>query len=362
MKARIYFTDMPFGFDVERNCFTQALRKRHDVEISEEPDFVFYSAFGTDFLRFQNCVRIFLALEPALPNFNDCDYAIGPFRLSFGSRYFRTPPYLNYGEEDFGETLMKNRMVSQEDTEREFCNFVYSNASSGEGARLRIAFCQALAKYRHIDCPGEVLHNAEHKIEARYHKKDHLSEKNYNSDWMRSKLIFLQNYKFCIAFENCTMSGWATEKLIHPLLAGSVPIYWGDPGVSEYFNTKAFVNCADYGNDFDAVIQRVIELDRDDGQYLEMLHQRPLKDSYPLRWKEDMADFLSSIIQRGVKPFDKNPIGFPSMTAQDHAMLCREGKMGMRKITQNTAACVKEWLHYKIDRRGQARGGERSGA
>ena len=38
MKIHIYFTDMPFGFDVNKNCFMQALRKRHEVEISEEPD------------------------------------------------------------------------------------------------------------------------------------------------------------------------------------------------------------------------------------------------------------------------------------------------------------------------------------
>ena len=350
MKIHVYFTDMPFGFDVNKNCFMQALRKRHEVEKSEEPDFVFYSAFGTEFLRFQHAVRIFLAVEPVLPNFNDCDYAIGPFKLSFGERYFRTPPFLNYGEEELGETLWKERMVSQENTGRKFCNFVYSNAHSGEGAKLRSAFCQALSNYRHIDCPGEVLHNMEDKIGTRYHKNDHLSEKHFNGDWMQSKLNFLQDYKFSIAFENCAMSGWATEKLIHPLMAKSIPIYWGDPNVTEYFNEKAFVNCANYGNDFEAVIRRVIELDRNDAQYLEMLRQRPLTDAYPLHWKDGLADFLSSIIERGVRPFDKNPIGFPSMTAQDDAALCRDGKMGLRKIARNTSGCFKGWLDYKMNR------------
>lgn len=350
MKIPICFADMPFGFDPDENCFTQALLKRYEVEISEKPDFVFYSAFGTDFLQFQDAVRIFLAIEPVLPNFNDCDYAIGPFRLSFGERYFRTPPYLNFGEGELDETLIRERTVSWEEAKRKFCNFVYSNAKSGEGARLRIAFCQALSEYRHIDCAGEVLRNMEDGIESRYHKNDHLSEKNFNADWMRSKLKFLRGYKFCIAFENCAMPGWATEKIIHPLMAGSIPIYWGDPNVTEYFNEKAFINCASYGNDFEAVIRRVIELDRDDDQYLEMLRQRPLTDAYPLRWKDNLADFLSSIVERGAKPFDKNPIGFPSMTAQDDAALCREGMMGLWRIARNTSACVKGWLQYKMDR------------
>ena len=347
MKIKIRFTDMPFGFDAENNCYMQALRKHYSVEISEKPDFVFYSVFGTEFIQFFNSVRIFLALEPVLPNFNDCDYAIGTSKLSFEGRYFRTPPFTDYGEDALWESLLEEREVSAEDAKRKFCNFIYSNENNGEGARLRKRFCRELMKYRHVDCPGSVLNNMENVIEPRYFDGSHFSEKSFNSRWIWSKLEFLQNYKFGIAFENSAMPGWTTEKLIHPMMAKNIPIYWGNPDVAEYFNPKSFINCADYGDDFSAVIQRILELDQDEEQYLDMLSQCPLSDAYPLHWKNDMAEYLSEIIDSGVKPFDKNPMGFQTVTAQDYASLCRTGKVGMKKIVRDTVNSVAGWLSYK---------------
>lgn len=347
MKVHIKFTDMPPDFDEERNCYIMALRKHHNVEISETPDFVFYSVFGTEFLRFPNCVRIFLALEPVLPNFNDCDYAIGTSKLSFGGRYFRTPPYTDYGEGALWESLVKPREASAKDAKREFCNFVYSNGNNGTGARLRIEFCKELMKYRHVDCPGRVLNNMKNGVEPRYYNK-RLSGKGFNKQWVWSKLDFLQSYKFSIVFENAALPGWATEKIIHPFMAKSIPIYWGAPDVAEYFNTKAFINCADFENNFDEVIQRVIELDQNDDEYLEMLRQCPVAGGYPLNWRDDLADFLSGIVEGGNTPFEKNPMKFQTITAQDYASLCREGKVGMRRIVRDTAASVKGWLEYKL--------------
>lgn len=341
------FTDVPFGFDIKNNCFMQALQKKYDVEISETPDFIFYSAFGTEFLKHTKCVRIFLALEPVLPNFNDCDYSLGPFPLSFGDRYFRLPPFANYGEDDFWKILTEEREVPKEAFDRKFCNFVYSNANSGEGALKRIEFCRKLAEYKHIDCPGKVLNNMPAAIEPRYGKGD-FSEDQWNPQWIQSKMDFLRCYKFTIAFENCAMPGWTTEKLIHPMLAGSVPIYWGAPDVTEYFNPKSFINCADYGYDFQAVIQRIMELDEDEEQYLSILRQRPLLNTYPFDWKNDLAEYLAKIVERGAVPLEKNPIGFPTMTVQNYQGLCRAGKIGMRKIVWDTMDSIKGWLFYKF--------------
>jgi len=347
LKIKIRFVDMPYGFDSENNLYISALRKHYEVEISENPDFVFYCVFGTEFLQYSSSVKIFLALEPVLPNFNDCDYAIGTSNLTFEGRYFRTPPYTDYGEGALWESLAAEREVSPKDAQRKFCNFIYSNANNGTGAQLRIKFCEELMKYRHIDCPGRVLNNMKAAIEPRYYNK-RLSEKCFNRQWAWSKLDFLPDYKFSIVFENTPQSGWTTEKIIHPFMARSIPIYWGDPDVEEHFNTKAFINCMDYGNNFDKVIQRVIELDQNDGEYLEMLRQRPLADSYPQGWKDDLADFLSGIIEKGKKPFEKNPMKFQTVTAQDYAALCREGKVGMRKIMRDTAASMKGWLEHKL--------------
>ncbi len=57
------------------------------------------------------------------------------------------------------------------------------------------------------------------------------------------------------------LPGYTTEKLFDCFKAGTVPIYWGNPEITRDVNPKAFINCNDYENDFDAVIERVKEID-----------------------------------------------------------------------------------------------------
>ena len=57
---------------------------------------------------------------------------------------------------------------------------------------------------------------------------------------------------------------------IQPMLAQSIAIYWGNPLVHLDFNTRSFVNVHEYPSD-EAVTERIVELDRDDEQYLAVL-------------------------------------------------------------------------------------------
>lgn len=431
MKIYVRFTDMSPDFDSNHNCYVRALRKNFDLEWSDDPDFVFYSAFGTEFLRYPKAVKIFLADEPVFPNFNDCDYAIGPMDIQVGgtfdksdksnkwNRYFRHPPFIGYGEENIESALQKRDGITDSLFERKFCNFIYSNAVHGKGAGLRIAFCKKLSRYRAVDCPGRVLNNMPDALQQRYvrgrvrkgrhselgveglladmndsrhivRKGRHLGfgvegsladvndcghkirKGNYSgfgvensladvndsgyevrkgqtsaSGWDSEKLRFLSEYKFTIAFENTALSGWVTEKLLHPFLAHSIPIYWGAPDVAELFNPKAFINCSDFAN-LDQAVQRVRELDRDKEQYLAMLREPPLAVSYPSGWEDQLAEYFGEIIRRGRKPFEKNPIGFSSMSAGGLPAACENGTAGMRAIAQMTIDCVKGWARYKL--------------
>jgi len=86
------------------------------------------------------------------------------------------------------------------------------------------------------------------------------------------KIAFLRNYKFTIAFENSSHPGYTTEKILHPFVANSIPIYWGNPLVAKDFNPKSFINCHDYIN-FEEVIEKIIEIDTDDDLYQEYLRE-----------------------------------------------------------------------------------------
>ena len=125
-----------------------------------------------------------------------------------------------------------------------FCNFVYSNARTLQ-TNVRNDFVQRLMRVRHVDCAGAVFSNR-----ARLPRD------------ISAKLRFLADYRFTIAFENLSADYYISEKIVHPLLAGSIPIYWGCPQVAEYYNPDAFINCHDYAS-FDDVIARVLAVDAD---------------------------------------------------------------------------------------------------
>ena len=48
---RIKFVDFWDDFIPENNLFYQILAERYDVELSDEPEYLFYSVFGEEYLR-----------------------------------------------------------------------------------------------------------------------------------------------------------------------------------------------------------------------------------------------------------------------------------------------------------------------
>lgn len=56
-----------------------------------------------------------------------------------------------------------------------------------------------------------------------------------------NKIEALKDYKFSIVIENEMVSGFFTEKLIDCLITGTVPIYWGCPGIEEFFDTRGII-------------------------------------------------------------------------------------------------------------------------
>ncbi len=293
----INFKDFPQPYMMSRrftpysNHLNDILSKYYNIVISEQPDFLFYSMFGNEYQKYENCVKIFYTEEVIAPNFNQCDYAIAFDNIDFQDRYLRYPLYFRVME----ETAQDKSMISQDYAKRKFCNLIYSNDSSGEGAILRKEFCKKLSEYKKVDCPGKVLNNMpENSISPR------------SGNFAKGKLDFQKNYKFTIAFESNRYNGYTTEKIAQAFMANTIPIYWGDPEVTRDFNPKAFINCADYNN-FDEVIEKIKELDNNDEEYLKMLREPAMREDYNFNKKQVLEDFILGIIKKGNKPFYKNP-------------------------------------------------------
>jgi hypothetical protein len=61
---------------------------------------------------------------------------------------------------------------------------------------------------------------------------------NYNT---KDFLEVVRNYKYIVSMENSEEDTYITEKIMHGLLAGCMPIYWGSPRVLDYFNERRIV-------------------------------------------------------------------------------------------------------------------------
>lgn len=268
---KLKFVDFWDGFDENDNGFINILKKHFDVILCDEPDYVIYSVYGKNHLHY-DCIRIFFTGECLFPDFNEADYAAGFDHLQIGDRYSRVPLYCALKYKPAYDSLANRKVYSQDDIAgRDFCSFVVSNHMAVSG---RDVFFNKLSEYKQVASGGRYLNNVGGPV--------------------ADKIAFLRQYKFNIAFENSSVDGYITEKIVDAFTAGAVPIYYGDPRVAEDFNPKAFINVNDYPS-FDAVIERIKEIDANDELYLEMLNQPCVQPGADIT---ELEDFLLPIFRR----------------------------------------------------------------
>lgn len=283
-KIKVKFVDFFDGFNTQDNEFVDILREKYEVVFSEDPDYLFYSGFGYNHLDY-DCIRIFYTGECITPDFNQCDYAIGFDRLDFDDRYVRIPLYMLFQYKKDYLQLQERRAFDTDFLKQKtgFCNFVYSNCFAQD---LRTQVFELLSKYKRVDSGG------------RY--------KNNIGGAVKDKKEFQKKYKFSIAFENTSHNGYATEKITEAFVAGTIPIYYGDPKIAEDFDERAFVNCHRY-NSLEDVVERVKEIDQDNNLFMQMINVPPVKTSYI-----SMRDFLYHIVDQEFDEARRRPFSIPS--------------------------------------------------
>ncbi len=251
-KIKIAFSDFWDIFDPDDNFITDALRKNFEVEISNDPDFVFCSIFGRRYLKY-DCARIFYTGENIDPDFNLVDYAMGFPDITYYDRYLRLPHYVLYPR---ACELAKKKpsMTDEEYLGRKFCNYVISNAVSGPE---RLVMIDKLSSYKELASGG------------RYH--------NNVGGPVADKIDFSRGYKFSIAFENSSSRGYTTEKIMESFASETVPIYWGNPDIAKEFNPDSFINCHDFDS-FDDAVRFIKKVDEDDELYLKMVKAQIVRD------------------------------------------------------------------------------------
>lgn len=234
----------------------EILKERYTVVETEEPDFAFFDCQHRSDCVDCQCVRIIILGENQRPDFNLFDYAAGFDKIQFEDRYLYRPLYVSDNYKGDLEIALKKHTRGSEYflAKKKFCNMVVSNVR--DASDKRIDFFNMLGKYKEIDSGGRSYNNLT------------------DGKPVTNKRKFQEEYKFSLAFENSTYKGYATEKIIQAWMAGTIPIYWGDPSIGEQFNEKAFINCHAYKN-WDEVVEKIIEIDNDNKLYLKM-QQEPI--------------------------------------------------------------------------------------
>ncbi len=282
LKVKLDFCDFMPAYVKTDNWFYHLLRERFEVQICDNADFLIFCDLGQHVHRVHNCVKIHYCVEDFLPDFRICDYAFTCHQMD-DARNMRLPCY----------ALRSARHLVKDDGEAEkilatktkFCAFLASYAN--KKTRLRNDFFHKLCKYKKVDSAGGALNNVGYRVPP----------------GPEAKLDFLRPYKFNLAFENRSLPGYTTEKIVDAMQARAMPIYWGNPEVKLEFNSRSFLNYFDFPDE-EALLAKIIELDQDDAKYMEFLRQPYFHHNQPNEFfsRERVLDQFEKIFTTSITP------------------------------------------------------------
>lgn len=310
------------------------LKKYYDVEISETPDYVFYHGSTYEYLKY-DCIRICYTAENLTPNFNLCDYAIANDYLDFDDRYHRLSSYLiatfyNPKELELAKDIdiTQPKIFTKEDLAKktEFCSFVYSNYIADE--RRKVLF-DAISAYKKVNSGGKYINNIGGPTD--------------------NKLGFEMKHKFSMAIENSCRPGYTTDRIACSFMAGTIPIYWGNPAINREFNTKRFVNCHDYES-FDKVVEKVKELDTDDELYLKTINEPLFAEGYSFEKAEaDFEVFIRNIVDQPLEDAKRRTINLAlAREAEENELMIANHVLARAKKIKLIAKIYKPFKKIKL--------------
>jgi len=131
-------------------------------------------------------------------------------------------------------------------------------SSGGEPTQFRNTFIDELMKRGiHVDMGGKHRNNIGYTVPGSYDEQPILQ--------------FQSQYRVVLALENTEADHYITEKVINPLRAGTIPVYYGSRLVTNYINPSRFVRID--ASNIDAAVSEIQRLCVDDEYWLQMANQ-----------------------------------------------------------------------------------------
>lgn len=275
------------SFEPDKVEFIKTIFENYNVVESDNPDYIICSAFeegaNNDFYEYCKYpqVRIMYSGENYIPDFNFIDYAVSPYPIIFQDRHFRYPVCFDNYNNRFNSLLNKNRNYQPSilNSKTLFANFIASHESEDS---IRGDFYKRLCKYKRVESCGSFLNNQPNGEAVTIFNKDELQKK----------------CKFTLCFESTKHDGFVTEKIADAFYADTIPVYYGSKEVKKFFNPESFIYC-ESRDDFNRVINQIIELDNNDEKYLEMLRKPIFNDvEYAKNIKNELTKFVKHIFDQ----------------------------------------------------------------
>lgn len=268
-------------------------------------------------------ILIFYSGEAVSPDFNIFDYGVGfDYKLSYNDRFCQLPPADIFFANFIKDKESKIKTIEQARRElyskKGFCNFLYSNYRAHPN-RDRLFYI--LSDYKRVDSLGKHLNNMGNKATGYQGHYDDCT-------------IIKSNYKFSIASENAFFPGYFTEKILTSLEANTIPIYWGDPFISDFINPKRFIDCT-HLNRLEDVVKIVEEIDNNDELWCKIVSEPWQTETQIHRSEQRLfvyTSFFCSIFSLELSEAKRAPLGtFPDV----YKRLIVEGKVKSNNSIQS---------------------------
>ena len=188
------------------------------------------------------------------------------------------PLYIPYLVSSFDENIIKNNVHSEITAVPEKDVLVIVSNPNGS---IRNRFCEELEKHMTVTYAGGYKNNIGGPIEYLYNSKEFLE--------------YVGQFKFIIAMENSEEETYITEKIMHGLLGGSIPVYWGSKRVSDYFNTDRILT-VENETAFDSIIQTMKTMKAE--SWLQKVNAMPFTESGKLYGIKQIAKYIKNVCHR----------------------------------------------------------------
>ena len=146
---------------------------------------------------------------------------------------------------NFKEIIFKNKT--------KFCAYMYSY-----DLEYRVNLYNYISSYKKVDSLGKSCNNDNFEGDRSIY--------NENITYNDIAVEKYSDYKFVLSLENGIEYGYITEKLINPIIAGSIPIYAGPEDAFSIINKERVIYIYDF-TDYNELLEYIKKIDNDDELY-----------------------------------------------------------------------------------------------